>query len=577
LVDGEWKGQPTQDGRHLLRYDRERRGFDLVEVGSERATRLTREGPDPKRLSYMFQSLSPDRKQIAAVHFINSRPDAGDGGGGLELRLHQVGGEGEGRLLAEWKPGHNVQVFGWSPDRTRVWVFVIRPDLAAEIATVAVADGAAQVLRMLAWRNHTQPPSLSPDGKLIAYHDHDSPESPPDIFLLRTDGSSPVRVSHPASDSRPLFTPDGSGVVFRSDRKGGDLWYLPIVDGRPAGEPRPVWGDVGPFGIATTFAENGGLIYFFRTNGWEIYSAEIDLARGIVGTPEHLPRLRGEMNNSPAYSPDGRFLAHLRDSGRRLVIRNLATAAEREFPIAGYATVPSLDFCPDGRSVIVVGDGDIVYRINLDRGGPERFEVPASRAVCVAAEGRDIVYFRPLGQRRYEVLRRSLMTGAETKLHDRPAEELNLARSPDGSRIAFVEQSDDQAHLVVMPSTGGAPVMVASSPRRYPWSEFQGVMWLPTGNALLVPRKAFDDKTPDVTLWRVPLDGTAATAVGRMRLPAYERAGWLSLHYSLHPDGSRIAFERHAGMVSQYWAIDNLAQFIKSGGAVAIPLDPRGR
>jgi hypothetical protein len=30
-------------------------------------------------------------------------------------------------------------------------------------------------------------------------------------------------------------------------------------------------------------------------------------------------------------------------------------------------------------------------------------------------------------------------------------------------------------------------------------------------------------------------------------------------------------------MVSQYWAIDNLAQFIKSGGAVAIPLDPRGR
>jgi Tol biopolymer transport system component len=336
-----------------------------------------------------------------------------------------------------------------------------------------------------------------------------------------------------------------------------------------------VWGAVGPFGVATAFAENGSLIYFFRTNGWEIYSAQIDLARGIVSTPEHLPPLRGEMNNSPAYSPDGRFLAHLRDRGRRLVIRDLATAAEREFPIAGYVTVPSLDFCPDGRSVIVVGDA--VYRIHLDRGGAERFEVPASRAVCVAAEGREIVYFRPRGQRRYEVLRRSLMTGAETKLHDRTAEELNLARSPDGSRIAFVEQSDDQAHLVVMPSTGGAPVTVASSPRGYPWSEIQGVMWLPAGNALLVPRRAFDDKTPDVTLWRVPLDGSAATAVGRMRLPAYEGAGWLSLHYSLHPDGSRLAFERHAGMVSQYWAIDNLAQFIKSGGAVAIPPDPTSR
>jgi hypothetical protein len=46
-------------------------------------------------------------------------------------------------------------------------------------------------------------------------------------------------------------------------------------------------------------------------------------------------------------------------------------------------------------------------------------------------------------------------------------------------------------------------------------------------------------------------------------------------HYSLHPDGSRIAFERHAGTLSQYWAIDNLAQFIKSGAAVSP--NPRSR
>jgi hypothetical protein len=45
----------------------------------------------------------------------------------------------------------------------------------------------------------------------------------------------------------------------------------------------------------------------------------------------------------------------------------------------------------------------------------------------------------------------------------------------------------------------------------------------------------------------------------------------------LHPNGSHIAFERHAGVVSQLWAIDNLAQFIKSGRSVAVPYDPRSR
>ena len=273
--------RPTQDGRHLLRYSSERRRFELVEVGSARTTVLTQlSGRDAW---FRDCSLSPDGKQIAAVYWNSSDPNLApsrERDGGLELRLYQVGRDEEGRVLSTWtEPGHNVLVFGWSPDRARVWVFVMRPDRAAEIVAVSVADGSRQVLRTLAFRNHSQTPSLSPDGKLIAYHDADSPQSPPDIFLAATDGSEPVRVEHPASDSKPLFTPDGSGVVFHSDRKGGNLWFLPLRGGRPAGEPRLVWADVGPYGVAEGFASNGSLIYFFRSNGWEIYRAEIDLGQ----------------------------------------------------------------------------------------------------------------------------------------------------------------------------------------------------------------------------------------------------------------------------------------------------------
>jgi dipeptidyl aminopeptidase/acylaminoacyl peptidase len=210
------------------------------------------------------------------VHIISADPKkepARETERGAELRLYQVGGEGDGRVLTSWsEPGHIVQVFGWSPDPASVWVFDMRPDQVAEIIAVAVADGSRRVLRTLAFRNHTQQPSLSPDGKWIAYHDADSPRGPSDVFVTAADGSSTFRVEHPADDSKPLFTPDGSGLVFHSDRSGGDLWFLPIVGGRPAGNPRVVWADVGPFGQAFAFTQDGSLTYFFAINGWEVYS-----------------------------------------------------------------------------------------------------------------------------------------------------------------------------------------------------------------------------------------------------------------------------------------------------------------
>ncbi len=55
-----------------------------------------------------------------------------------------------------------------------------------------------------------------------------------------------------------------------------------------------------------------------------------------------------------------------------------------------------------------------------------------------------------------------------------------------------------------------------------------------------------------------------------MRLPAFERAFVGAFNYSLHPDGTRLAFERHAGLVAQVWALDNLLQFIQSGKSVTI-------
>jgi len=590
----------TRDGRHALRYNPDHRGYEQVEIASGRSRFLTGGGPDPRRRTFRDHDLAPGGRLIAAL--LQVKLDSpGENEGEMELRLFPVGGDGEGRHLARWARGHFVQLFGWSPNLSMVWVFAIRPDRAAEIASVDLASGTKKVLKTLAFRSLTQAPSLSPDGRFIAYHDADSPNGQTDLFLIATDGSRDVRIRHPASDSRPMFTPDGSGIVFHSTRSGRDLWFLPVADGEPAGEPRLVWRDIGPYGVSFGFGENGSLFYYFAINGWEIYTAAVDLARRIVNAPEHLAARRGEVNAAPAFSSDGRFLAFVRNLRNRnqLVLRELATGIEREFPIPGESDVSiigiggtSIDFCPDGRSVIV--SGSAIFRISLDSGGAERIPTRNGwRAVCTA-DGQEIVYLRGEGQNALQVVRRSLSDGAETNLYEsRPSTTTMLHRSPDGGKIAFVGYRGSEAHLLVMPSRGGEAMTVATSPV-YPTgprrvTEFHGVMWQPDGRGLVVSRvssasvaavaanpgrRDAEISSPELAFWRHSLDGGPAAEVGRMRLPPYERAFVGSLNYTLHPDGSRLAFQRHAGLRAQVWAIDNLAQFIRSGAAVP-PEPPR--
>jgi Tol biopolymer transport system component len=245
-----------------------------------------------------------------------------------------------------------------------------------------------------------------------------------------------------------------------------------------------------------------------------------------------------------------------------------------------------IDFCPDGRTVLVTGtdgSGYKTFRVDLDHGGEQQVPIASSRAVCVGTG--DVVYVRRAAGQRPQVLRRSLTTGIDTILYDGPVDERHLARSRDGSRIAFVTIGATDARLIVMPSAGGQALAILpaaltpGSPIPLMRTDLDGVVWLPSGNELLVWRRTAPpnetDGTPQVAIWRVPLGGPAPAELARMRLPAYEHGFYGSWNYTLHPNGTRIAFERHAGLVNQYWAIDNLLAFIRSGRSVAVPDVPR--
>jgi eukaryotic-like serine/threonine-protein kinase len=74
-------------------------------------------------------------------------------------------------------------------------------------------------------------PSLSLDGKVVAYSSDRAEAGNIDIFTQRLPNGRPIRITtDKAQDNYPSMSPDGTSVVFRSERNGGGI-YMSNVDG----------------------------------------------------------------------------------------------------------------------------------------------------------------------------------------------------------------------------------------------------------------------------------------------------------------------------------------------------------
>jgi hypothetical protein len=578
-------GSLTRDGSTQLRYHDRQRAWELFDPATAGVRQLTSDGPSPEEaiVSDFLNELSPDGRRVAAeVRIPTPRPREFER---FEIRVFEAGSRGPGRVLATWdgKELFQVRPFAWSPQNDRVWLFVMRADQSAQIASVDM-NGKLEVLKTLTWRGHTQPPSLSPDGRFLAYHDAVARQAPNDLYILATDGSREQRIEHPAEDGKPIFVPDGSGVVFESNRRGyRDLWFQAIADGRPSGQPRLVWRNIGHYGTAVRFTDAGSLVYYFLVNEWSTYTTPLDLtAAEPVGEPTRVAPVNNESNSGAAFSPDGRYLAHFRDNAARLVIRELSSGFEREIPfgVTLRASYAALDWCPGGEALIATGydDGMIGFRITVKDASVQRLSVtPAARPAprCVG-NGEEVIY-SPSTQSgvRTAAVRRSMTSGHETTVYH--GDVRSIARSLDGSRLAMVVVDPDgkRARLLTMSADGSdvsADLMsretIQVSPQDIHRPTFVDVAWMPTGDRLLVAQlDSFGPGSGPVhSIWTVPVDGGPARKLNPLRLARVQGRDYGIGALTIHPGGKLLAFQRHEGVVEQMWAIDNLAQFIKASG-----------
>ncbi len=395
---------------------------------------------------------------------------------------------------------------------------------------------------------------VSPDGRTLVF------DFLGDLYTMPITGGTATPLTRGmAFDGQPRFSPDGTRVVFTSDRSGGEAIHIialdksdtvQVTEGKSSSYQSPEWTPDGDYVIATkqtpgqgklwlyhvdggtgiqlidepenrrttgaAFGDDARTIWYaYRTGSWEYNSGmrQYQLAVHDRETGESATRsFRYGGAFRPTLSPDGRWLVygsrHIGDTGLR--VRDLDTGDERwlVFPVqrddqesrATRDAYPGMSFTPDSREVVAYYGGGL-WRIPIDGSDPAPipFRVDIGMAI-----GPEVDFDYPIEDT-------ETFVGKQVR---------DAVPSPDGSRVAF----SLLARVYVMDWPGGTPERLTESDA----NEHQPA-WSPDGEDIAYT--TWDD-TAGGHIYRVDSDGgdparlTAAPAL-------YTDPAW-------SPDGARI-------------------------------------
>lgn len=576
---GMWvNSNPSDDGRYAAGMELETGDAAMVDytTGTYRALGII--NADRTNGYASSTAISPDGSQIAVAWFL------GDQGS-----LHIVGADGSGhRVLIE--NATDMVAYRFTNDATLILALIGEPDGTYTIALVAAADGAVRPLRKLG-TELPQMMTLSPDARYVAY---DYPQNGSlrdrDVFVLdaHTGSQWPVAAA-PGQDTTPLWAPDGSAIVFLSDRnREFSAWQVTMANGRPQGEPTPLKEDVGrmwPRG----FTKDGTLHYLLSVGFAEAFIGTTDVS---AAAPQTLSPRQAVSNFYPAWSRDGRYIAYTSerraDGIREIWVHDTTTGLESRVPSERKLGRPWA-WSPDGRQILVFGQFDNrLFTLDRETGEtrllskaarqgrwlPEGIVSMQQRAVVLQdpSDGRQIrrIDFSDPGIAMFDldktgrlamavwkngrITATDVLTGAVREWTEPGVTSVGFqAAAPKSSALAYTamgRDADGQWTALKVQEGSGAPreVLRVRGERVIVWG------WTGDGRHVLVTRwvetsPAAGTPVRPTTLWRFPVDGSAPVSTG------LSMEGLRDI--SIHPDGRRITF--NAGFKSnEYWVLENL-------------------
>jgi Tol biopolymer transport system component len=420
----------------------------------------------------------------------------------------------------------------------------------------------------------------SPDGRHIAY------SLKRDIYVYDTaTEQDSVLVQSPAADYLTGWTPDGSAIVFLSDRSGtSDLYLLGIENGQPRGDPQLLRRD---FGANTNLflTRNGRLFRIGNAPTTNSFIVPVDQQTGkLTGSPSPLDATFPNVFY-PNWSSDGRLLLYetyklpADDLSRWLFIRSEATGETREVtpkPKPSFMWSPILS--PDGRRFLVHGVGQNtnlgLFAVDLESGEMSQLLKlpswwlnidwdpcpnwsPDGKAIFYKIPPRELDEKKPnltefvRASKDFIVVRKELATGVEKDVHHGiPTADMQI--SPDGTRFVYYRRDMGTKSNVL-------GILDLESDKelelwRVPQAESPGIgspTWTPDGKHVLVGK----DLKQGTELWRFP----AAGGPGE-KLHSFSES---TSRFVVHPSGERMAFTQNSLNV-ELWVLENFLPAAKA-------------
>jgi Tol biopolymer transport system component len=412
----------------------------------------------------MSPSWSPDGRYIAF-----ERGTGADKGfyivpalGGAERKVADV---------YEWnQQGTRSQVVDWSPDgKTLAVSDKTTEDEPWSIFLISVETNERRRLTQpAAAYNGDNFATFSPDGSRLAFVR--SRAGAGDIYTVAITGGEPVRITSDGAVVLGLaWTPDGTELVFSSDRGGGNstLWRVSAAGGTPA----PV-ASAGENVSELSIARQGNRLAYAKPSvDVNIYRMELTGPPGgrhMAGQPASFIAST-RIENNPHISPDGRRVAFTSDRSGSDEVWSCDADGKTPVQLTNLGSVHShgLSWAPDGRfitfSALVNGNADI-YIVSAEGGNPRRLTTD-------------------------------------------PSTEIEPAWSRDGQWIYFVSNRTGRGEVWKMPAAGGPAVQLTNAGATNP------VEAADSRSVYVIKGAAQRLRRSEPGLWQVPTEGGEETRV----------------------------------------------------------------
>ena len=360
-------------------------------------------------------------------------------------------------------------------------------------------------------------PSWSPDGsRIVFFSDRDGNY---EIYSMNPDGSNQTRLTdNPAGDRQPSFSPNGQQILFVSERDGNVEIYVMNADGsdqkrlteNPASDHCPFFSPDGKKILFNSNRDGNREIYIMNANGSQ--------QTKLTDNPKN--------DGTPSWSPDGRKIVFgsSRDGNLEIYMMNADGSGQTKL-IDNPASDGSPTWSPDGTRIVFVSDRDgnrEIYTVKADGSNPIR-------------------------------------------LTDEPAKDVQPSWSPDGRRIAFVSERDFIHEIYVMDVDGSNTVRLTHNA---PVNATSGLAPLPQSELNLdeIPYKiVFQSfrETDGKENWEIcMMDANGANLINLTNTPEIDEG-----YPHASPDGCQVCFE----------AVEGEDEASKSRNVYTINIDGAGR